>query len=107
MNAYYGENKQVVSNKRIYDGFFTENARSESKLQKLLSLLFSFLFSTLSLLTNTTAKRIVKTTVVALSLVGIVGVIGAVECGTLGMGHGLLLGAVFIGIEFLCLYKRG
>ena len=107
MNAYYGENKQLISNKRIYNGYFTENARKESKLQKGLETVLSALFALLCLLTSATAKRLIKTTVVALSLVGIIGVIGAVECGTLGMGHGLLLGAIFIGLEFLCLYKHG
>ena len=102
MNKYFEKNDNFNSNNRIYEGYFTE-ARNESGFGKraldLLSLILNFL------LCESFLQR-AKMVLVALSLVGFIGVIGAMEAGSLGMGSGLLIGGLLLAVEYLCLKRR-
>ena len=35
--------------------------------------------------------------------IGMIGIFGAVECGSLGIGAGFLLGMLLVAVEYLCL----
>lgn len=103
MNAYYNKNEQFISNNRTYTEYFTESAKSVSKWLTLPEILLSILFSLLRFLSGARVRNIVRVCAVAVSLVGFIGVLGAVERGTLSLLGGVLLGGILLGIEYLAL----
>lgn len=106
MNAYYNKNEQVYSNKGIMEAYFGESVKTVSGWERALEGILSVLALIASVLCSDLCRRIVKAFSVAVCLVGFVGVIGAMERGTLGLGIGILIGMSFLGIEALCLRPR-
>lgn len=106
MNAYFENNGAFNSNSRIFEGYFTESETRTSRLQRATEKLFFRMAVLTRTLTDSRVCRLVKAITVALSLIGFVGVIGAIEHGGLGMGAGLLIGATLVGLEYLCLRGR-
>lgn len=106
MNAYYENKGSFNSNSRIFEGYFTEPERTSNWLRETLKKLVAFLYTLVRVLTDSRVCRIAKAVSVAISLIGFVGVIGAIEHGTLGLGMGLLIGAFLLGFEYLCLRGR-
>ncbi len=106
MNAYYEKNGSYNSNSRIFEGYFTEVEVRTGRLQQVLKKASSCVASLLRTLSDSRVCRIAKAVTVAVSLVGFVGVIGAMERGSLGLGAGLLIGAGLVGLEYLCLRGR-
>ena len=106
MNAYYESNGAFNSNSRIFEGYFTESETHTDRLQRTWKKLFSRMAGLARALTDSRVCRIAKAISVAVSLVGFVGVIGAMERGGLGIGAGLLIGAALVGLEYLCLRGR-
>ncbi len=106
MNTYFENRSSITSNKRIIEAYFEESVKPAGALSKKLDALLSLLAALLQVLTSTTACRLLKTIGVALSLVGFIGVIGAMECGKLGLGAGFLIGALLLGVEYLCLRTK-
>lgn len=103
MNAYFENNGAFHSNSRIFEGYFTEAEPRASRLQRVSEKLFSRMTSLVRVLTDSRVCRIAKAVSIAVSLVGFVGVIGAMERGGIGIGTGLLIGAALVGLEYLCL----
>ena len=99
MNKYFDRNDVINSNSRIYEGYFTDVSNTKNPLKKLSDILFLIL----RFLSGQTLIRTIKTVMVALSLIGFLGIIGAMENGTLGFGTGLLIGTLLLAIEYLCL----
>lgn len=99
MNASYEKNGRFDSNSRIFEGYYTESAPRTDGLRKALEALRS----SEKARTVSTTLRVLGT---ALSLVGFVGVIGAMESGSLSLLKGLAIGAILIGVEYLCLRRR-
>ena len=106
MNAYFENKGTFNSNNRIFEGYFTESETRTSRLQRMLEKLFSRTSGLVKVLTDSRVCRLIKAITVALSLIGFVGVVGAMEQGGLGMGTGLLIGATLVGLEYLCLRGR-
>jgi hypothetical protein len=106
MNAYFDHNEKINTNKRIIEAYFADTTVAPGRLSRALDAVLSFLFACWKLLTGESVVRIAKVCGVALSLVGLVGVIGAIEQGTLALGAGLLIGLALLGIEYLCLRPR-
>lgn len=99
MNASYERNGRFDSNSRIFEGYYTESAPRASKLRNALE----------SICASEKARTLFATLRVfgtALSLVGFVGVIGAMENGSLSLLNGLLLGSLLLSVEYLCLRRR-
>ena len=90
------------SNRRIYEGYFADVTNTKNSWKRI----SDFLFLILRFLSGQTVIRTVKTVAIALSLIGFVGIIGAMENGTLGLGAGLLIGTLLLAIEYLCLRGR-
>ena len=103
MNRYFDKNDVFSSNNRIFESFFTDAPVQKTKLEKWLEKLSRVLFSILVFLSSAAFVKLAKCIGVAGSLVGFVGIIGAMEQGTLGLGIGLCIGAVLLLIEYLCL----
>lgn len=102
MNKYFDKNDMFNSNSRIYEAHFTDSKKDPGALQGALNILLLIL----QLLSKDTFLRKIKASLVAFSLIGLIGIAGAVEIGSLGMGAGLLIGAVLVAIEYLCLRCR-
>lgn len=102
MNKYFEKNDMFNSNSRIYEGYFTDCSEKKKTGNHVLEMLCLILQSIL----ESSALRYVKLALVAVSLIGLIGVIGAVEAGSLGMGTAILIGAVLVSVEYLCLKGR-
>ena len=105
MNAYFEKNSSFNSNSRIIEAYFGESVRRSGRAQRVIEILLSMLSAMLSALVSTRAKCIYKALSVAITLVGFVGIIGAMENGTLGLGMGIFIGMLLIGVEYLCLRR--
>ena len=105
MNKYYSNQEHFNSNKRIFEAYFTEIESRPSKLEKALERFLSFLALLVSALICARARSIAKAAVVAACLIGFVGVIGAMEHGSISIGFGLFLSVILLSIEFLFLKK--
>ncbi len=103
MNAYYDKNEQVCSNKGIMEAYFGEAVKTVSPWDKMIGGILSVLSLIIGILSGDVCRRIAKAFSVAVCLIGFVGVIGAMERGTLGLGLGLCIGMLLLVIEFLCL----
>ena len=106
MNAYFENNNGYNSNSRIIEAYFGETLSQQRMHRRGAELLLSMLAALLSALTSAKARSILKALSVAVCLVGFVGIIGAMEQGTLGLGAGFLIGMLLVGIEYLCLRRR-
>ena len=105
MNKYYLSEEQFNSNKRIFEAYYTEAKTSVGAFQKALDFLRIFLSAVMAALTSARARVLVRVCGIALSLIGLIGVVGAIEAGSISIGFGLLLGLLMIGVEFFCLKK--
>ena len=92
MNTYFEKNEQISSNKRIMNAYFGESARCESRVSKVFETVLVLLLSLIRFLTSASVRHVVKVSSVAVSLVALLCVAGAIESGSLGLGPGLVLG---------------
>lgn len=102
MNKYFDKNDMFDSNNRIYEGYFTESKKENYVWSGIMSLLLLVI----QFLSKESFLQKAKMVLVALSLIGFIGIVGAMEAGSLNMGTGLLIGAILIAIEYLCLKGR-
>ena len=103
MNRYYITDEQYNSNKRIFEAYFTEIKQEPSRTQKAANSILCLLAGILSLLTSASAMRILKVSATVASLLGFLGIIGAMERGSLSMLGGLAIAALLLGVEYLSL----
>jgi len=61
----------------------------------------------LSALACSRILRVAKAVTFSVVLFSFLGVVGAMEHGRLGIGSGLLISAVLLGLEYLCLCRHG
>ena len=106
MNAYFDQNERIDTNKRIIEAYFTDISTSPAWPTRAADAMISFLFALWKALTCEVARRITKASCVAISFIGMIGVIGAMERGTLALWAGLLIGLALVGVEYLCLRPR-
>ena len=105
MNISYQNNGRIYSNNDIFGDYFNTGAR-HSKMRKAADAMLAALSLILAFLTATRTRAILRTIGFGISLVGFVGVIGAMESGTISLGFGLILGAALLVIEVLCLRRQ-
>ena len=105
MNISYQSNERVYSNNDIFADYFNVGTRP-SKMRKAADALLAALSLILAFLTAARTRVVARAIGFGLCLVGFVGVIGAMEAGAIGLGFGLILGAVLLGIEVLCLRRQ-
>ena len=106
MNRYIDSSARYSSDNGIFEAYFTESVSTASPLKRWLDSCLALLLQLIKAVTGATACRLYRVFGVAASLIGFVGVIGAMQSGTVGLGMGLLIGAVLIGIEYLCLRSK-
>ena len=106
MNAYFDHNERIDTNNRIIEAYFSDVTVAPGLLSRLADGLLSFLFAMWKALTCDVARRVIRACEVAVSLVGLVGIVGAMERGTLALGAGLFIGLALVGVEYLCLRPR-
>ena len=105
MNISYQNNERVYSNNDIFGDYFNVGTRT-SKMRKAADAMLAVLSLILTFLTAARTRVIARTVGFGLTLVGFVGIIGAMEAGTISLGLGLILGAALLGIEVLCLRRQ-
>ena len=105
MNISYQNNGQSYSNNDIFADYFNVGAR-HSKMRKAADAMLAALSLILAFLTATRTRVVVRAFGFGLCLVGFVGIIGAMEAGTVSLGFGLILGGAILGIELLCLRRQ-
>lgn len=103
MNRINTESQQYYSDFGMDCSYIPEAVPSCSRLRKNLDSLLLRLFALWQILTGATAKRLAKAGGVALALVGMIGVAGAMERGTVSLFAGLAICSVLLTVEFLCL----
>ena len=106
MNSCFEKNPRFNSNKRIIEAYLYQTEQVATGVQKRRENLLAILSAILSVLSCRAAVRVYRVLGMTLSLVFMVGIIGAMESGNLGLFAGLLLGALAVGVEYLCLRPR-
>ena len=103
MNRSYTENDQFISNSGIYAQLYGEAEFDKKSIRSKLNVLLFKLYSLIEILVGATALRLYKVAGAALSLIGIIGIAGAIETGRLSIVAGLFLCALLLGVEYVCL----
>ncbi len=103
MNKTFANEQHIISNKRIIEAYFTEAEITPSNLKKLLERACAILATILSVLTSARAIALLKTFVVVGCFIGFIGLIGAMERGSVSLLGGLLLSLPILGLEYLTL----
>ena len=106
MNASFEKNGSFNSNNRIFDAYFVESAKPTGAWERIANAMSACVSSAYSIWKYSALSRILRAVGVSASLVGFVGIIGAMERGAIGLGAGLLMGLALVGIEYLCLRKN-
>lgn len=106
MNTYYQNHNQVSSNNDIFDEYFFGGAHPVSAWKKATDRVLAILSAIILFFCNARVRTVARISVVAISLVALVGIIGAVEHGTLSLGLGLLFGLSMVALEVSCLRRR-
>lgn len=99
MNRVYRENKSFHSNNRIYSAYLAGEIATTSRVGAFLSMILAFFCST-------RVRMVSRILGVVFSFIGTVGLIGAMEAGSLGIAAGLLLTLTLLALTYLCL-RRG
>ena len=105
MNISYQNNGRIYSNNDIFADYLNVGARP-SKMRKAADAMLAALSLILAFLTSARTRVVARTIGFSLTLVGFVGIIGAMEAGSISLGMGLVLGAALLGIEVLCLRRQ-
>ena len=105
MNISYQNNGRIYSNNDIFGDYFNVGARP-SKMRKAADAMLAALSLILAFLTATRTRAVARALGFGLCLVGFVGIIGAMEAGSISLGFGLLLSGAILGIELLCLRRQ-
>ncbi len=103
MNAFFDKNEYYSSNKGILEAYLGECVPSPNKLKKVLGGMRIFWNTLCAALLSKKVLCVLKALGMAISLVGFVGIIGAMEHGKLQLGTGLFIGALLLAVEILCL----
>ena len=106
MNKYYDNNDQYISNKRIFEAYFTEIKREPSAFQKALRGALCLLASLAALIVAGKERGTFKAVSLALCLLGMIGLIGAMESGSISMLGGIGIALILLAIEYFCLAAR-
>ena len=106
MNAYYNQKGYYNSNNDIFEAYFYGSAKAAPTWKRIADRLLAYLSIIISVLTCAAAKRLYKASSVALCLVGIVGLIGAMESGMLPLWLGILVSLPLLAVEFFTLRKH-
>ena len=106
MNAYYERNARVNSNNRNIRDRFNNTISHTQPMREAVDMPLLWLLRMLASLCNPTVCRVVKLVVFASVFVGFIGIIGAMQSGSLGLGTGFLIGCLLLAVEYLCLRSK-
>ena len=105
MNISYQNIERIYSNNDIFGDYFNVRT-SPSKMRKAADAMLAALSVILAFLTCERTRAVARAFGFGVCLIGFVGVIGAVEIGSLSLGAGLVWGMLLIGVEVLCLRRQ-
>ena len=103
MNRCFDDKSRFDSNNRSYKKVLPEVSVVTKKRFVPGTSLLERVRTTLALRVSARVLNLCRAAALALTLVLFVGIIGAMERGTLGFGRGMLWGTVILGVEYLAL----
>lgn len=103
MNRMDTKKGRMDSDFGIETVYYPELRTSCGRFRRRADALLLRLLALWQILTGATARRLAKAGCVALSLIGMIGVAGAMERGTVSLSAGLAVCAVLLAVELLCL----
>lgn len=98
MNKAFSNDRNFISNSGIYEAYFTEVKTGIH--------FTDFLDRCARILSLPIAARIAKAVTVSAALLGMIGVIGAMESEASSLPFGILLASALLGVEYLCLRRK-
>lgn len=106
MNKTIENNRDFNSNNRIFEGYSPKKGSAAEPLRRSADFFLYIISLLIGAISAERSIALFKVFGVALSFVGFIGIIGAVERGAMRMGPALLLGLVLIAVEYLCLRPK-
>lgn len=103
MNASYEKNAEFHSNNDIFEQYFQNQKAVANPWLAVLDRVLAVLATLVLSLSRARERGRLRVCGVAVSLVGLVGLVGAMESGTVSLWLGLLLSAPLVAVELLCL----
>ena len=103
MNKAYEISGNIRSSNGIYDAFYAEIVTPALARKNDEFGLVAKLKKLHKALTGAVAKRLVTVAGATLSILGIVGIAGGIQHGTVSLLGGILVAGICLGTEFLCL----
>ncbi len=100
MNRFYEEERIFHSNSRIFEGRFAEVTEEKSSVGNVLHTAWK---AVKKVKASARVQRMAKAVAFTGCMLGMLGIIGAMEAGSLAIGTGLLLSVALLGLEYLCL----
>ena len=102
MNKTFSNSSNIVSVNGIFERFYAE-ASVQSEAAKKLS---DLLTKAIQILTSVKTTRMLRAFAAAGSLVGLIGIAGAIEVGNLSPILGLVFASGMVAVEYICLKPR-
>ncbi len=106
MNKDYSENRNFVSVNGIMSAFYEEIVCDAETRRSGLEKLLSTVRNAWKILSGARAKALAKVLAAVMSLIGLVGVVGAMELGSISLPAGTLLGLLLILAEYFCIRHK-
>lgn len=101
MNRTYDEKALFFSDSGIYMGSSSIRVAGKKRTQPV-----ALLLALIGFLTSVKVRIAWKVAMVALCLVGMIGIVGGMETGVLSLPLGLFFGLILVGAEFFCLRRK-
>ena len=106
MNRYFEDKQDFNSNSRIFNAYYANQKNTDHTARNEIDTLCEALSKARKFKLFKVALRVAKPVVFSVALIGTVGVAGAIEAGSLGLGTGIALSLALLGIEYLCLRRQ-
>ena len=106
MNKDYSENHNFFSNNGIMSAFYDEIANNTNDRKSGLETLRSSARNAWMILTGAKARTLAKVLAAVASMIGLVGVVGAMELGNISLAAGGTIGLLLILAEYLCIRPK-
>ena len=106
MNKDYSANRSIISNNGIMTAFYEEIVGAAETRRGGFEKLLSAARNAWKILTGARARVLARVLAAVMSLIGLVGVVGAMELGNISLTAGTLLGLLLILAEYFCIRSK-
>ncbi len=106
MNASYEKNVNFNSNNDIFNQYFQNAKQNKNRWKKYADRLFAILATLVLFVTRVQERGLFRIGGIAFCLIGIIGLVGAMESGSTPLWFGILIGILLLAVEYFCLRPR-